>query len=101
MVVREDGPFNRVSVSLVGRVLARIGEEYSGTTNRSESGKAAFDDVEAVSAVVVLRIGMAHAILGENAPELEEAFGWVLEAGLRVRARIHLVYKLGGLDLCP
>jgi len=44
---------------------------------------------------------MAHAILGENFPELEEAFGWVLEAGLRVRARIHLVYKLGGLDLRP
>ena len=88
-------------MSLVGEVLARIGEESSGTSNGSESGKAALDDVEAVFAIVVLRVGMAHAILGENVPELEEAFGWVLEAGLRVRARIHLVYKLGGLDLRP
>jgi hypothetical protein len=44
---------------------------------------------------------MAHAILGENALKLEEAFGWVLEAGLRVRARMHLVYELGGLDPVP
>jgi hypothetical protein len=50
--------------------------------------RPALDDVEAVFAVVVLRVGMAHAILGENAPELEEAFGWVLEAGRRVRARM-------------
>lgn len=44
---------------------------------------------------------MAHAILGENSPELEEAFGWVLEAELYVRARIHIVYELGGLGLRP
>jgi hypothetical protein len=75
-------------VNLVGEVLARKGEESSGTTNRGESGKAALDDVEAVFAVVVLRVGMVHAILGENAPELEGAFGWVVEAGLRIRARI-------------
>jgi hypothetical protein len=62
-------------------------------------GKASLDDVKALFAVVVLRVGMAQAILGENGPELEEAFGWVLEAGLHVRARIHLVYELGGLGL--
>lgn len=56
---------------------------------------------QAVSAIVILRVGMAHAILGENALKLEEAFGWVLEAGLRVRARMHLVYELGGLDPVP
>jgi hypothetical protein len=80
---------------------SRIGEQSGGTTNRGESGKAALDDVEAVFAAVVLRVEMAHAILGENVPELEETFGWVLEAGLRVCAWIHLVYKLGGIDLRP
>jgi len=44
---------------------------------------------------------MAHATLGENASELEESFGWVPEAWLRVRARIHLVYKFARLDLRP
>jgi len=88
-------------VSLVGEVLACTGEESGGMTNCGESGKAALDDVEAVFAMMVLRIRMAHAILGDNASELEEAFGWVLEAGLRVRASIHLVYELGGLDLRP
>ena len=69
-------------------------------TNCGKSGKAALDDIEAVFAVMVLHVGMTHTILGENVPELEEAFSWVLEAGLRVRARIHLVYKLDSLDLC-
>jgi len=50
---------------------------------------------------MALRVGMAHAFLGENAPELEEASVWVLEAGLRVRARIHLVYEVGVLNLRP
>jgi hypothetical protein len=101
VVVWEDCPFIRIPVSLVGEVLTCIGEESSGTTNCGESGKATFDDVEAVFVVVVLRVGIAHAIAGENAPELEEAFGWVPEAGLRFRARIHLVYKVGTLDLRP
>jgi hypothetical protein len=48
VVVREDCPFDRVPVSLVGEVLTRTGEGSSGTTNRGESGKAALDDVEAV-----------------------------------------------------
>ena len=69
--------------------------------NSGESGKAALDDIEAVFTVVVLRVGMAHAILGQNAAELEEAFNWVLEARLRVCAMTHLVYKLGGLNLRP
>jgi len=42
----------------------------SGTTNGGESGKAALDDVEAVFAIVVLRVGMAHAILGGNGQEI-------------------------------
>ena len=66
--VSEDCPFDRVPVSLVGEVLARIGEGSSGATNRGESGKTALDDVEAVFALAVLRVWMAHAILGENAP---------------------------------
>ena len=88
-------------MSLVGEVFARIGEGSSGTTNCGEGGKASLNNVEAVFAIVVLRVGMAHVILGENGTELEEAFGWVLEAGLPVRAGIHHVCKLGGLDLRP
>ena len=88
-------------MSLVGEVLAGTGEESSGTTNCGESGKAALDDVETDFAVMVLRVGMTHAFLGENALELKEAFVWVPEAGLRVRARIHLVYEVGALYLCP
>ena len=45
----------------------------SGTTNRGESGKAALDDVEAVFRRCGHFVsGWPHAILGENAPELEE-----------------------------
>lgn len=34
-------------MSLIGEVLAHIGEESSGTINRGESGKASLDGVDA------------------------------------------------------
>ncbi len=61
------------------------GVESHGMTNSGESGKAVLDDVKAVFAIVVLHVGMVHAILGQNAAELEEAFNWVLEARLHMQ----------------
>lgn len=90
-----------VPVSLVGEVLACIGEESGSTTNCGESGKATLDDVQTVFTVVVPHVGMTYAILSENLPELEEAVSWVLEARLHLFARIHLIHKLASLHLRP
>lgn len=49
--------------------------------------KAALDDIEALFVVAILDIRILHVNLGKNSNELEEAFGWVLEAGLLVCAR--------------
>jgi hypothetical protein len=43
--------------------------------------------------------GCAYLFGGENASEIEEAFGWIIETGRRIDARVHQADGLAGVDL--
>jgi hypothetical protein len=49
--------------------------------------------------VFVFVVGCAYLFGGENASELEEAFGWIIEMGRRIDARVHQADGLAGVDL--
>ena len=101
VIIGKNSHFHRIPMGLVGEVLARIREKSNFTTNGCEGGKAAFDDVEALFAVVIHHVGMAQEFFGYDISELEEAFGWPLEPRPRIGARVHFVDELGGVDLRP
>jgi len=69
------------------------------TTDRGERGEAAFYNVSHGFALVVFVVGCAYLFGGENASELEETFGRIIEIGRRIDARVHQASKLGAVDL--
>jgi hypothetical protein len=48
---------------------------------------------------VVFVVGCAYLFGRENASELEETVGWIIEIGLRLDARVHQADELAAVDL--
>lgn len=62
-----------------GRVVANMRLKSIQTTNCGEHGRAAFYNISHMLVVVVSVIWHAYLFGGENASELEEMFGWIIE----------------------
>ena len=85
-----------------GRLERSNGEhetQFSQTTDRGERGEAAFCNVSLGVTFVVIVVGCAYLFGGENAFEPEYTFGWTIEIGRRIDARVHQADELGGVDL--
>ena len=113
VAVAENRPLERVSLDgpAPGPVPPHDRECAVGAPNSGARGVAVFDDEETRLAILAHHVGMAHALVVDDALDAKETVGWVLEGptGLRaaeahirkVRRRDVGVYVYYLLSRCP
>ena len=88
VVVVENHPPERVSLDgpAPGLVPPHDRECAVGAPNGGARGVAVFDDEGTRLAILAHRVGMAHALVVDDALDAKETVGWVLESTTSLRA---------------
>ena len=93
VVVVENRPLERVSLDspAPGPVPPHDRECAVGAPNGGARGVTVFDDEETRLAILAHHVGMAHALVVDNALDAKETVGWVLEGPTSLRvAEAHI-----------
>ena len=98
VVMGVDCCFHR-TVRVQSKITANMKLTSIQTTDRSERGEAAFNNVSHGGAFMVLVVGCAYLFGGEDASEPEETFGRIIKIGRRIHTRVHQFDELAGVDL--